>query len=127
MYACLLAIRDCPANIPPQTKVTKFTENGLEIFSNFTARLGNRQDEDCLALNTWTKLLPTREAQDINKPVFVFFHGGQFTIPGPHSPSYNGQYLADNEDVVVVTVDHRLRIFGSPGARVTEQNAGRLD
>jgi hypothetical protein len=26
-----------------------------------------------------------------------------FQIPGPHSPFYNGQYLADAEDVVVVT------------------------
>lgn len=26
-----------------------------------------------------------------------------FQIPGPHSPLYNGQYLADSQDVVVVT------------------------
>jgi hypothetical protein len=26
-----------------------------------------------------------------------------FQIPGPHSPLYNGEYLADSEDVVVVT------------------------
>ena len=26
-----------------------------------------------------------------------------FTIPGSHNPFYNGQYLADAEDVVVVT------------------------
>lgn len=25
-----------------------------------------------------------------------------FQIPGPHSPLYNGQYLASNQDVVVV-------------------------
>lgn len=35
--------------------------------------------------------------------MFVFFHGGRFTIPGPHSPFYNGQYLANSEDVVIVT------------------------
>lgn len=27
-----------------------------------------------------------------------------YQIPGPHSPFYNGQYLADAEDVVVVTI-----------------------
>lgn len=29
--------------------------------------------------------------------------GEGFQIPGPHSPFYNGQYLSDAEDVVVVT------------------------
>lgn len=57
----------------------------------------------------------------------MFFRGGRFTIPGPHSPFYNGQYFADNEDVVVVTINYRLGIFGFPGAPGIEQNAGLLD
>lgn len=61
------------------------------------------------------------------KPVFAFFHGGRFTIPGPNSPFYNGQYLADNEDVVVVTINYRLGIFGFSGAPGIEQNAGLRD
>lgn len=61
------------------------------------------------------------------KPVFVFFHGGRFTIPGPNSPFYNGQYLADNEDVVVVTVNYRLGIFGFPGGPGLDHNAGLHD
>lgn len=80
------------------------------------------------------------------RPVYVFFHGGRFTIPGPHSPFYNGQYLADSEDVVVVTaryvtastltrilpvsltpLSYRLGIFGFSGAPGLEQNAGLRD
>ena len=30
----------------------------------------------------------------------------------PHSPFYLGQYLADNEDVVVVTINYRLSAWG---------------
>jgi len=34
-----------------------------------------------------------------------------FQIPGPHSPLYNGQYLADSQDVVVVTPKYVLRYY----------------
>lgn len=122
-----MTYRDCPANIPPETKFPNFTGNGLSIFNQFTARLGNPQDEDCLALNIWTKSTSTTQPRRSKKPVFVFFHGGRFTIPGPHSPFYNGQFLADNEDIVVVTVNYRLGIFGFSGAPGIEQNAGLRD
>ncbi|KAK0267187.1 hypothetical protein LTR35_016461 [Friedmanniomyces endolithicus] len=116
---------NCPANIPPESKYPNFTGEGFAIYNQFTAHLGDPQSEDCLALNIWTKTASDVGAS--NKPVFVFFHGGRFTIPGPHSPFYNGQYLADTEDVVVVTVNYRLGIFGFPGAPGLEQNAGLRD
>lgn len=118
---------DCPANIAPETKFPNFTNNGLTIINKFTGRLGNQQDEDCLALNIWTKSTSESHPHEAEKPVFAFFHGGRFTIPGPHSPFYNGQYLADNEDVVVVTINYRLGIFGFSGAPGIEQNAGLRD
>lgn len=59
--------------------------------------------------------------------MFVFFHGGRFTIPGPNSPFYNGKNFANNEDVVVVTVNYRLGIFGFSGAPGIEQNVGLRD
>lgn len=62
-----------------------------------------------------------------SKPVFVFFHGGRFTIPGPHSPFYNGQYFADTEDVVVITISYRLGIFGFSGVPGLVQNVALLD
>lgn len=39
---------------------------------------------------------------DLRRPLLTTRLG--FQIPGPHSPFYNGQYLADAEDVVVVTL-----------------------
>jgi carboxylesterase type B len=51
----------------------------------------------------------------------------KLTIRRPHSPFYSGQYLADNEDVVVVTVNYRLGIFGFSGAPGIEQNTGLRD
>ncbi|PNS17490.1 hypothetical protein CAC42_8033 [Sphaceloma murrayae] len=116
---------DCPANIPPRTTFPNFTRNGLAIYSKFTAQNNNTQSEDCLALNIWTK--SPRDCGKSNKPVFIFFHGGRFTIPGPNSQFYNGKYLADAEDVVVVTISYRLGIFGFPGAPGVEQNAALLD
>ena len=51
----------------------------------------------------------------------------KLTIPRPHSPFYSGQYLADNEDVIVVTINYRLGFFGFSGAPGIEQNAGLRD
>lgn len=53
--------------------------------------------------------------------------GMKLMLHRPHSPFYSGQYLADNEDVVVVTVNYRLGIFGFSGAPGIEQNAGLRD
>ncbi|KAK5149886.1 hypothetical protein LTS14_010601 [Recurvomyces mirabilis] len=113
MSMCLPSHRqhaDCPANIPPKSTYPNFTGKGFAVYNQFTAHLGNPQNVGVS-----------------NKPVFVFFHGGRFTIPGPHSPFYNGQYLADTEDVVVVTINYRLGIFGFSGAPGLEQNVGLRD
>jgi carboxylesterase type B len=64
------------------TTFPNFTGNGFDIFNQFTAHLGNQQDEDCLALNIWTKSPSKPQGNETGKPVFVFFHGGRFTIPG---------------------------------------------
>lgn len=121
---------DCPANIPPVTTFPNFTGNGFAIYNQFTGHNNNTQSEDCLALNIWTKstaAAPDHAASLKQQPVLVFFHGGRYTIPGPHSPFYNGQYLSSAQDVVVVTVSYRLGIFGFPGAPGLTQNTGLLD
>lgn len=43
------------------------------------------------------------------------------------SPFYNGQYLSDAEDIIVVTVNYRLNIFGFPGAPGNVDNLGFRD
>ena len=64
-------------------------------------------DEDCLFLNVFT---PGADAA--RRPVMVWFHGGGYTIGSGSWPLYDGTNLARRGDVVVVTVNHRLGIFG---------------
>lgn len=66
------------------------------------------RSEDCLTLNVWTKDLSKKD-----KPVMVYFHGGSFAWGGTSEEIYNGQYIVnENEDVVVVTCNYRLGMMG---------------
>jgi para-nitrobenzyl esterase len=64
--------------------------------------------EDCLVLNIWT---PTLE-QVAKRPVLVSLHGGGFFSGAGSVQLYDGKFLADRGDVVVVTLNHRLGCFG---------------
>jgi para-nitrobenzyl esterase len=63
--------------------------------------------EDCLFLNVWTP-----KADDGKRPVMVWFHGGGWVTGSGSSYAYDGVRLANRGDVVVVTVNHRLNLFG---------------
>ena len=65
-----------------------------------------KQSEDCLTLNIWT-----RSAKK-NLPVMVFIHGGGFLNGGSGDPLYNCAKLAAGHDIVFVTINYRLNIFG---------------
>lgn len=67
----------------------------------------NAISEDCLRLNVWTPAVDR-----VKRPVMVWFHGGGFYLGSGHDPYYEGSNLAGNNDVVVVTVTHRLNVFG---------------
>jgi para-nitrobenzyl esterase len=87
--------------------------------------------EDCLRLNLWT--------QEINgshkRPVMVYMHGGGFSAGSGHDLlSYDGESLARNHDVVVVTHNHRLNVYGylnlanlGGGEYASSANVGMLD
>jgi para-nitrobenzyl esterase len=65
--------------------------------------------EDCLVLNVWTKGLN----DGAKRPVMVWLHGGGFFYgSGDNLPCYNGASLAKKGDVVMVSVNHRLGVFG---------------
>lgn len=66
---------------------------------------GRQSDEDCLTLNVWT---PTTTARP--KPVMVWIHGGSFT--GGSGKIYDGQWLVERGDVIVVTINYRLGTLG---------------
>lgn len=66
------------------------------------------QGEDCLRLNVWTPALDSRK-----RPVMVWLHGGGYSAgSGQELPSYDGTSLAFAEDVVVVSINHRLNVLG---------------
>jgi para-nitrobenzyl esterase len=65
------------------------------------------RSEDCLFLNVWTPALDGKK-----RPVLVWFHGGGFVTGSGSSYAYDGVRLAKRGDVVVVTTNHRLNLFG---------------
>lgn len=116
---------DCPLTASKPVNYPGFTSQAQRIVSYFASAAGTPQSEDCLTLNIWTK--PTSTAEKAAKPVLVFFYGGRFTIGNTNSPFYSGKYFADAEDIVMVTVNYRLNIFGFPGAPGEMQNLGLRD
>ncbi|KAH8422568.1 uncharacterized protein LDX57_000321 [Aspergillus melleus] len=114
---------DCPATIgTTPLDFPGFTSQAVKIIKSFAQQLGTSQSEDCLYLNVWTQ-----PKTSTPKPVLVFIHGGRFAVGGANSPFYDGQHLAANEDVVVVTFNYRLNIFGFSGAPGLTQNVALLD
>jgi para-nitrobenzyl esterase len=66
--------------------------------------------EDCLRLNVWT---PAVTSSGRKRAVMVFMHGGGYTGgSGNDLLCYDGESLARSHDVVVVTHNHRLNLFG---------------
>ena len=65
--------------------------------------------EDCLFLNVWTRGL----GDGGRRPVMVWLHGGGFSAGSGSSATYDGVNLCNRSDIVVVTINHRLNIFGS--------------
>jgi len=63
--------------------------------------------EDCLYLNVWTPA-----ADSAKRPVLVWLHGGGFATGSGGSVLYDGTNMARTQDVVVVTINHRLNVFG---------------
>src|SRR5881396_3048439 len=63
--------------------------------------------EDCLKINIYTPGLGGG-----NRPVMVWLHGGGFAGGSGNWLLYDGTNLARKEDIVVVSVNHRLNLFG---------------
>lgn len=69
----------------------------------------HRQSEDCLTLNIGV----SEQKTEGKKPVLVLFHHGDFTSGGSVDPlSYGGDFAANHPDIVFVSFNYRLGIFG---------------
>jgi len=88
----------------PQTRM-QIDEAGTPILG----RLRNLpQREDCLVLNIWTRAV----GDNGKRPVMVWLHGGGYAFGSGSSVISDGAALAKRGDVVVVTINHRLNVFG---------------
>jgi para-nitrobenzyl esterase len=94
-----------PGHVCPQPS---FTANSGDEYSWLFMWDEGIRKEDCLSLNVWTPGLDNGK-----RPVMVWLHGGGYTMgSSTESPSYDGENLARRGDVVIVSLNHRLGVFG---------------
>ncbi|KAL8716533.1 MAG: hypothetical protein Q9225_006145 [Loekoesia sp. 1 TL-2023] len=117
---------DCPANVPQSS----ITDSKVNIVGPTAAKLidatqmfGNAIGEDCLKLNIWTKPIEGEK----KKAVLIWLYGGGFTKGTTNTFLYDGEFLADTQDVIVVSANYRVSLFGFPGLPGLDQNVGLLD
>jgi para-nitrobenzyl esterase len=124
-----------PTPVAPWTGVRAAIALGAPIYQEFEGPnawldpgMIRDESEDCLALNVWA---PTGGAQK-KKPVMVWLHGGGYAVGSGGVRIYDGESLARLGNVVVVTVNHRLNVFGYTylgglSDQFATGNAGQLD
>lgn len=104
------------ANIfrPPQPRdpwsyIMDCTEFGAGCLSpHHGADVPTNTSQDCLLMNIYAPLGAS------GLPVMVFFNGGAFLEGSNEGPFdiYDGSYIASQKNVVVVSVNYRLGVFG---------------
>jgi para-nitrobenzyl esterase len=100
-------VRECfmYGQISPQVMSSLDSEYGRLInWDEHPSGMG----EDCLTLNVWTTSLD----RTAKKAVLVSFHGGGWASGSGNQLGFDGAMMAHTQDVVVVTVNHRLNVFG---------------
>ncbi|KAM7332677.1 hypothetical protein ACRRTK_009385 [Alexandromys fortis] len=95
-----------------------------DLFTNRKENIPLQFSEDCLYLNIYT---PANLTKSMRLPVMVWIHGGSLVVGG--ASTYDGLALSAHENVVVVTIQYRLGIWGffSTGDEHSRGNWGHLD
>lgn len=103
---CLVYGPQCPV-VAGAIQKPGAPEGPEETFMLYRNSMRPVQSEDCLRLNVWA---PSRPGK---RPVMVYMHGGGYFAGSGHELlAYDGLNLAERQDVVVVTHNHRLNVFG---------------
>ena len=109
-----------------------FGASAIQVEHKGSIIQNHRQSEDCLTLNIGVSL----DQAESKKPVLVLFHPGDFTCGGSVNPLlYGYNIVSEHPDIVFVSFNYRLGIFGFidfsevPGgeARPDTLNLGLLD
>ncbi|XP_028640293.1 carboxylesterase 1C-like, partial [Grammomys surdaster] len=95
-----------------------------DVFNTKKESIPLEFSEDCLYLNIYS---PAESTENNQLPVMVWIHGGGLMLGG--ASTYDGLALSAHENVVVVTIQYRLGIFGlfSTGDEHSRGNWAHLD
>ena len=90
-------------------KTTEFTSRCMQgnAFPDMIFR-DSGSSEDCLYLNVWTAAKDAKA----KLPVMVWIYGGGFVAGATSEPRQDGTILARDHNVVVVSMNYRLGVFG---------------
>ncbi len=91
-------------------EATAFGPTAMQPDSDMMKFLGDSpggSSEDCLYLNIWSP-----GADRKRRPVMLWIHGGAFMYGSGSSETYDGASFSQLGDVVVVSINYRLGIFG---------------
>ena len=87
---------------------------------------GTRESEDCLLLSVWKPAAHDPEGER-KLPVLLWIYGGGFA-QGASNPNDGVDFVSNQQDVIVVSFNYRLNIFGFPTTpAVKQRNVGLLD
>ena len=98
-----------PQKLNPTNKTfdaKKFGYVEVQVVDENEGASTSPQSEDCLTLNIWKK------SDKKNLPVMVFVHGGAFVGGGSNDPLYYGSNFVSANDVILVTFNYRINVFG---------------
>ncbi len=106
-------IRDAAVEGPKSPQASPvFGREALRDVMEPVLRLDQPMSEDCLHVNVFTPGLQGADTQVARRPVMVWLHGGGFASTCSEVAWYDGSNLCRRGDVVVVTLNHRLNVFG---------------
>ncbi|KAE9370855.1 alpha/beta-hydrolase [Stipitochalara longipes BDJ] len=109
--------------VQPNYTNAKLTAVGMELVPVLEQE-GDTFSEDCLTLNVWTK----PQVGEKKKAVMIWIVGGGWTTGATNNIYGNdGEHIVDEEDVIVVSMNYRLNIFGFPGIPDQPTNLALLD
>ena len=99
-----------PEHLDPEHRdydCTHFGDSALQKYDPVMYASRRQQSENCLSLNVW---VGHEGAQKL--PVMVFIHGGAYVEGGSSDPMYDGSNFTKRNDVVYVTINYRVNLFG---------------
>ncbi|MBO5560022.1 MAG: carboxylesterase family protein [Firmicutes bacterium] len=101
-----------PEPLPSSQKVFEaknYGDSAIQVEHKGAILKLHRQSEDCLSLNVFVN----NDKNNSKKPVVVLFHHGDFTYGGSADPlTYGENFAGEHSDVVFVSFNYRLGIFG---------------